>query len=58
MVLEDLVIFLLMVLVFLGDLVDFLLMDLKGLVVLHLVVLVALEVYHLLEALEGLVVCL
>ena len=58
MVPEDLAVLLmvLVVLVVLGDLVAFLLMDWEGLVALHLVVLVALEVYHLLEALEGLVV--
>ena len=61
MILEDLENFLLMVLVVLvvlGDLVAFLLLALEGVVALHLVVLVDLEVYHLLEAPEGLVVCL
>ena len=46
----------LVVLVVLGDLVAFLLMAWEGLVTLHLVVLVALEVSHLLEVPEGLVV--
>ena len=58
MVLEGLaaLLMVLAILVFLGDLVAFLLMDLEGLVALHLVVPVDLEVYHLLEAPEGLVV--
>ena len=58
-VLEDLEIFLLMVLevlVVLGDLVAFLLMALEGLVALHLVVSVDLEFSHLLEVPKGLVV--
>ena len=58
MVPEDLVVLLMVlaILVFLGDLMAFLLMVLEGLVALHLVVLVTLEVSHLLEVPEGLVV--
>ena len=57
-VLEGLAVLLMVptVLVVLGDLVAFLLMDREGLVALHLVVLVALEVFHLLEVPKGLVV--
>ena len=54
----EVLVMVLVVLVVLGDLVDFLLMAQEGLVALHLVVSMALEVFHLLEVLEGLVVCL
>ena len=59
MVLKDMETFLLMVLgvlVVLGNLLAFLLMALEGLVALHLLVPVALEVFHLLGVPEGLVV--
>ena len=60
MVLEGLAVLLivLVVLVVLGDLVAFLLMAREGLVALHLVVPMALEVFHILEVPKGRVVCL